>query len=119
LRYINRILIPMTANTIDLDEFLKIGPRLPDEDRLVLSGFLSQQAAVEKETGHQVNLVLTAQLPTKEKLPVIFDITVASLATVEPTDWSNILRLIRLLRLLKNRLFANTLTAKCIELFQS
>jgi uncharacterized protein (TIGR04255 family) len=119
LRYINRILVPMTANTVDLDEFLKIGPRLPDEERLMLSGFLSQQAAIEKETDHQLNLVLTAQPPVNEKLPVILDITVASATIAEPTDWPNILRVIGSLRNLKNRVFLNTLTPKCIELFQS
>lgn len=119
LRYINRILIPLTANSVNLDDFLKIGPRLPDEDGLVLSGFLSQQAAVEKDTGHQVNLVLTAQLPENEKLPVILDITVASPAAAEPANWSNILSIIGSLRSLKNRIFVNTLTSKCIELFQS
>jgi uncharacterized protein (TIGR04255 family) len=98
LRYINRILVPMTANTVDLDEFLKIGPRLPDEDRLTLSGFLSQQAAIEKDTGHHLNLVLTAQPPVNEKLPVILDITVASAATAEPANWSNILRITGSLR---------------------
>jgi uncharacterized protein (TIGR04255 family) len=119
LRYINRILLPMTANTVDLDEFLKIGPRLPDEERLRLSGFLSQQAAIEKDTGHQVNLVLTAQPPVNETLPIILDITVASAVIVEPADWSSILRLVGSLRSLKNRIFVNTLTPKCIELFQS
>jgi uncharacterized protein (TIGR04255 family) len=119
LRYINRILVPMTGTTVDLDEFLKIGPRLPEEDRLVLSGFLNQQVAVEKDTGHQVNLVLTAQPPESEKLPVILDITVAGTTTAEPADWANILPLIGSLRSLKNRIFLNTLAPKCIELFQS
>jgi uncharacterized protein (TIGR04255 family) len=119
LRYINRILVPMMAGAVDLDEFLKIGPRLPDEDRLTLSGFLNQQAAVEKDTGHQLNLVLTAQPPESEKLPVILDITVAGTTTVEPADWANILPLIDSLRSLKNRIFLNTLMPKCIELFQS
>jgi hypothetical protein len=64
-------------------------------------------------------LVLTAQPPVNEKLPVILDITVASAATAEPADWSNILRITGSLRTLKNRIFANTLTPKCIELFQS
>jgi uncharacterized protein (TIGR04255 family) len=118
LRYINRILLPMTAGTVDLDDFLKIGPRLPDEDRLILSGFLNQQAAVEKDTGHQVNLVLTTQPPEREKLPVILDITVASTTTAKPADWASILPLIGSLRSLKNRIFLNTLTPKCIELFQ-
>ena len=119
LRYINRILMPMTTGTVDLDEFLKIGPRLPDEDRLLLSGFLNQQAAIEKDTGHQVNLVLTAQPPESEKLPIIIDITAAGTTTAEPADWANILPLIGSLRSLKNRIFLNILTPKCIELFQS
>ncbi len=55
LRYINRILLPMAEKKVDLDEFLTIGPRQPDEH-----AFLSQQASVEKDTGHQVNLVLTS-----------------------------------------------------------
>jgi uncharacterized protein (TIGR04255 family) len=118
LRYINRILVPMTANSVDLDEFLEIGPRLPDQERLTLSGFFNQQTAVEKDTGHQVNLVLTAQSPIEEKLPVILDITVINSSSVDPTDWSKILQVIGSLRDLKNRIFFNTLTAKCIALFQ-
>lgn len=119
LRYINRILLPMTTHTVDLDEFLKIGPRLPNEEKLVLSGFLIQQAAIEKDTGHQVNLVLTAQAPVIETLPVILDITVASVVNAEPNDWSTMMPTIGALRSLKNRIFQNTLSDKCIELFQS
>src|SRR5262245_27716145 len=119
LRYINRILLPITASTVDLDEFLKIGPRLPDEDRLKLTGFLIQQAAIEKGTEHQVNLVLTGEAPANEKLPIILDITVASPAIAEPDDWSRMRLSIDSLRSLKNRVFLNMLTGKCIELFQS
>lgn len=119
LRYINRILLPMTSNTLNLDEFLKIGPRLPDEDNLKLTGFLIQQAAIEDNTKHNVNLVLTDQAPANEKLPVILDITVTSPAIVEPTDWPTMRRSIESLRNLKNRVFSNMLTPKCIELFQS
>jgi uncharacterized protein (TIGR04255 family) len=118
LRYINRILLPTTANTVDLDEYLKIGPRLPDEDRLNLTGFLIQQAAVEKDTEHQINLVLTGQAPANDKLPVILDITVTSRAIAEPSDWSSIRLSIESLRSLKNHVFLNMLTSKCIELFQ-
>jgi len=119
LRYINRILVPMTAPAIDLDEYLKIGPRLPDEANLAVSAFLIQQTAVEKDTGHQVNLVLTCQAPANEKLPVILDITVASNVNTEPGDWPTVKETIAALRILKNRVFQNTLSDKCIELFQS
>jgi uncharacterized protein (TIGR04255 family) len=118
LRYINRILVPMTAPAIELDDYLKIGPQLPDE-ALMLSAFLVQQAAVEKDTGHQVNLVLTCQAPAHEKLPIILDITVASNVNAEPSDWPTVIATIAALRILKNRVFRNTLSDKCIELFQS
>src|ERR1700692_2170040 len=61
LRYINRIRLPLTAGAVDLDEYLKTAQRLPDEDGMTLTGFLSQQAAIEIATGHQLNIVLTAE----------------------------------------------------------
>jgi uncharacterized protein (TIGR04255 family) len=118
LRYINRILLPIASGKVDLDEFLKIGPRLPSEDALTLSSFLIQQAASENDTGHQVSLVLAAQEPGNERLPIILDVTVASLAVGESGAWAEIVPLIRSLRNLKNRIFIDTLTPRCIELFQ-
>ena len=119
LRYINRIHLPIAATGLDLDEFLKIGPRLPDEQRLLLHGFLIQQFATERDTNLQTNLVLTTELPINEKLPVILDITVASPEVIsEPADWSKMFPIIARLRDLKNRLFQNSLTSRCIELFQ-
>jgi uncharacterized protein (TIGR04255 family) len=119
LRYINRIVLPMTAKGIDLDEYLKIGPRLPDEDGLFLSGFLIHQAAREKATGHEVNLVLTAQLPAADKLPIIVDVTVAAVQPMQDSlDWAQIAPVIASLRILKNHIFFNTLTDKCTQLFQ-
>jgi uncharacterized protein (TIGR04255 family) len=119
LRYINRILVPMTTSSIDLDEYLKLGPQLPDEENLTLSAFLIQQAAIEKDTGHRVNLVLTTQAPVPEKLPIILDITVASMVNAEPGDWPTVTAAVAALRALKNRVFRNMLTDKCISLFQS
>lgn len=120
LRYINRILVPMTATTVDLDEFLTISPRLPHEEKLVASGFLIQQAAIEEDTGLQVYLVLTGpgQAPVNGYMPVILDIAVAGTANAEPADWPAMQRLIASLRRLKNRVFLDSLTPKCIALFQ-
>jgi len=84
-----------------------------------LSGFLSQVTAIEQDTMHQLNIVTTAQPQVNEKLPVILDITVAGLVTTEGTGWTVIMPMITSLRSLKNRTFANTLTCKCIQLFQS
>jgi hypothetical protein len=51
-------------------------------------------------------------------LPLIFDITVESKKTGEVENWSWISGQIQALRVLKNRVFKNTLTEKCLNLFQ-
>jgi len=118
LRYINRILLPTVAGLVQLDDYLKIGPRLPDEEKLTLVGFLNQQALAEADTGNQANIVLTAQPEESDRLPIILDIRVVSAGTAEPADWPWILAKIRSLRALKNRIFRSTLTERCVNLFQ-
>ena len=63
LRYINRILIPMVGGEVDLEEYLRVAPLIPKGAGLELVGFLSQQLAVETDTGNQVNIVLSPQAP--------------------------------------------------------
>ncbi len=119
LRYINRILLPVSGDKLDLEEFLKIAPRVPDVDRLTLASFLIQQVALDSDTGHQVNLVLAPQSREADKLPIVLDIAAASQNPIPPADWPAIRSIIQSLRNLKNRIFVNTLTGKCIQLFQS
>lgn len=118
LRYINRILLPMPNNVVKLEEYLKVGPRLPDEEKLTFTGFLNQHTAVEAETGNQVNIVLTAQPPEDKILPLIFDNTAASTVVGQVENWTWLLTQIQALRGLKNRVFRNTLTERCLNLFQ-
>lgn len=117
LRYINRILLPLTEGRVDLEQYLKINLR-PANDDLRLAGFLNQYTAVESGTGHEVNVVVTSQPPEKDRLPVIFDNCVACTAKADPQDWSHILAKIQSLRGLKNRVFKNTLTDVCLNLFR-
>lgn len=117
LRYINRILLPLSNGQVDLDQYLRMNFSPPD-DKLMMTGFLNQYAAVEKDTQHEVNVVVTSQPPEKDHLPIIFDNCVASAAKAQPHDWMWILTKIQLLRDLKNRVFKNTLTEKCLNLFQ-
>lgn len=118
LRYINRILLPMPESRVELEDYLKVGPRLPDEGRLTFTGFLNQHTAVEADTGNQVTIVLTTQPPADKMLPLIFDITVASAGTAEVENWTWLLAQIQALRALKNSVFRNTLTDQCLNLFQ-
>ena len=119
LRYINRILLPLTKNEpVELGDYLKIGPRLPDEKRFTLVGFLDQQTAVEVATGNRVNIILTGQPMENDKAPIIFDITAESIVKAEPENWDLLLAQIMSLRALKNHIFKNTLTEQCLNLFQ-
>ena len=118
LRYINRILLPLTAGRVDIDDYLKLGPRLPDEDKLTFAGFLNQHSAVEAGTGNRVNFVLATQPQEGDNLPIIFDIETLKSVDGEPSDWSLLCSKIQSLRELKNLVFEKTLTDKCLKLFQ-
>jgi len=118
LRYINRIMLPMPNNEVKLEDYLKVGPRLPDEQNLTFTGFLNQHTAVESDTGNQVTIVLTTQPSEAKFLPLIFDITAASAKAGEVENWTWLLGQIQALRALKNRVFRNTLTEQCLKLFQ-
>ena len=118
LRYINRILLPMVEGKFKLNDYLKFGPRLPDEDRLTFSGFLHQHSAIEANTGNQVNIVLTAQPQEHDGVPVILDIEAFKMENIEPNDWISLQSNIQSLRQLKNLVFKNSLTDKCLNLFQ-
>lgn len=121
LRYINRMLLPFSAGRIELNDYLRIGPHLPGEEKdenLEIISFLHQYVAIEKDTGHRADIVLTAQNPLKEGLPVILDNSATATETYEPTDWAPIQAKILLLRDLEDRLFREAVTEKCLTLFQ-
>lgn len=118
LRYINRILLPHAAGKVELDDFFKVGPRLPDEKNLHFASFFNQQTVVDINTGNQADSVLASQPRQGETIPIIFDNGVLTTETGEPENWDWILAKIQSLRNLKNRIFRNTLTERCLSLFQ-
>ncbi|MCL1861503.1 MAG: TIGR04255 family protein [Proteobacteria bacterium] len=119
LRYINRLKLPLDKSKIELNEYLKVGPRLPDEDSQSLFGFLNQHQMFEKETGHLITTVLMAEEVKDDKLlPVIFDNMVAAPVDTDPADWPKIEATIQSLRDLKNKVFSGTLTEKCLHLYR-
>jgi uncharacterized protein (TIGR04255 family) len=117
LRYINRILVPLRNGQVDLRRYFKGSSRSAD-GKLLMTSFLNQYAAVEKDTGNEVNVVVTSQPPENDRLPIIFDNGAACAAKLPPEEWNSIIAKIRSLRDLKNRVFKNTLTKKCLNLFQ-
>ncbi len=119
LRYINRIHLPLTEGGVEIDEYLKVAPALVDEVRLTFVGFFSQQSVFESATGNQANIVMATQPASDKELPIIFDIEATKIITSDPADWLAISGKIQSLRELKNLVFRNSLTKKCLNLFQS
>lgn len=117
LRYINRICIPF-SDSLELNDYLKIGPHLPDEEGFTFTGFLNQHNAIETVTGNQVNIVLTSQKTEDNTLPIILDITAARVESLDPRQWDSVFSTIQSLRKLKNQVFFGTLTEQCLALFQ-
>lgn len=115
LKYINRLLLPLIGGRVPLGEYFKVCPTLPDGAGLDFTGFFHQHSAVERETGHTAEIVLLGQPPENEHFPVIFDITVTAPQTTEPENWSWILGKIQRLRRLKQSIFENSLTEKCLK----
>ncbi len=118
LRYINRIVFPLEDGKVDLGQYFKASPQLPDDGNLTLTGFLNQLSAVENGTGNQANIVLTALPLESDNLPLILDIGVMHCEDKEADNWDWIAERIQSLRNLKNRIFKGTLTDVCLSLFQ-
>jgi uncharacterized protein (TIGR04255 family) len=118
LRSINRILLPLGTQPIQLEQYFRIEPRLQIDDKLTCVSFLNHQIAVEAGTNHLVTTVLAGQPPEGNHAPILFDNYVAAVEPGQPEDWPWILAKILALRALKNRVFRNTLTEKCLNLFQ-
>lgn len=118
LRYINRILLPVTDNVAQLEDYFRLGPRPADEDDLKFVSFLTQYVAVDSATGHHVTTLLTTQRSEEDGIPVIFDNGASASLSADPEDWNRLGETLGALRALKNRVFRNTLRDKCLSLFQ-
>lgn len=118
IRMINRIMLPMDGGKLNFGDFLTVTPRLPDTGSpLGFLGFLDQQMALDSETGNRANIIKTTELPQGGQLPLILDIDVFHTSETPPADWPAIRDRLDSLRSLKNRIFRNTLTPQCLNLF--
>ena len=119
LRYINRLMLPLRVDgSLELSEYLTTGPKLADEARFRLGGFLHQHQIVDSVTGFSATILQTLQPIEEHLLPVIFDIEVQRVeARLEP-DAGELWTTIQDLRILKNRIFTLSLTPQCLSLFQ-
>ncbi len=118
IRMINRILLPLDGGKLNFSDYLTVFSRLPETGSpLGFLGFLEQQMALDNHSGNQVNIVKTTELPQGDKLPLILDIDVFYPCEISPNEWKTVRDRLDSLRSLKNRIFRNTLTPQCLNLF--
>ena len=118
LRYINRLLLPMPGGTLDLDAYLTIAPRVPDETRFHIGPFVVQAELGETGSNCAAHFVLASQPPEDGYFPVLLDITTQLTAPLAPNDDAGILERLLRLRHLKNRIFHQSLTDTCRALYR-
>ncbi len=122
LRTINRIKLPLEdGGGVKLDDYLNTGPRLPKPEGRVLQfgNFLNQHQIIDTTTGHHVNIVLATQEVKDGKLTLLLDTDAFSFNVDNVGKWEEIELIIQSLRDLKNDLFKNILTDKCLNLFSN
>ena len=117
LRTINQIVLPLENGSLRLEDYLKTGPRLPDGCGLTSIGFLNQHLALEPKTENRADIVIASQKADEESLTLILDINAFHPYQEASPPWETISERIASLRDLKNSVFLNTLTEKCLKLF--
>jgi len=117
LRYINRILIPLDGGTVNLAEYLKVSPNLPDGTGLQFAGFFHQHQAGDPATGIMANIILANQPNEGSFASLLLDIEVFKPERFAPAPLAEWLPQIHALRKMKNHIFEHSLTKKCLSLF--
>lgn len=109
MRFINRIEIALDDGQVDLDQYLTVGPRAPDEDAFGFAGFSSRSVMFEKATGVQVILSLASRPSTVDAIAIIMDIEAAIQCDCDPLDVDAIFERLEIVRLTKNLAFRKSL----------
>lgn len=117
MRFINRIEVPLEDGQVDLDQYLRIGPRAPDDDAFGFTGFSSRSAMFEKATGVQVVVSLASRPSGGDSLALILDIEAAADCACDPRDLNTISERLEMIRKTKNLAFRKSLEDKCHALF--
>lgn len=118
LRYINRIELPLGEGELNLDRYLHLGPRVPDDARYAFTRFMRNEELIDKETQYRMVVTLASEPQQEPCLPVILDITGIGAPEGDSLSWGAVETVIQSLREMKNNIFYKTLTKDCLELFK-
>ena len=112
LRYINHIVLNQAE--IDFDEYLRMGPQIPEELPQTINGFLSRVTIVDESEQIAANVVQVFEpKPSIQPTPIILDIDAFKNVDISPDDLT-LWEIFAGLRAFKNKIFFNFITEKTI-----
>lgn len=118
IRYINRIDIPAADNKIELEDYFKIYPHVPNTKFPDVNRFVVQTvAAIDDEKMLTLNMGTANEAPLLKHTSIIFDLDVAQSRNL-PLNDTKLYRLLEDIRNKKNSFFEDLLTPKCKRLFK-
>jgi uncharacterized protein (TIGR04255 family) len=117
-RYINEIMIPLMENaTIEYDEFVENGPKLPRQMGESLENYFSRLTIPIPDIDAHAIVILSLDAFRGNEAPIVLDIDVFKERTEELTEnmvWEYLDRL----REVKNKIFFGSITEKTIGLLR-
>ncbi len=115
-RYINHIRIP--GQSVDFDDYLTAGPKVPSELPQTIGGFLIRIVLLNPETGVAANVIQALERAADPRFTtVILDIDAYRVKEWKPDD-ATMVKTFALLREFKNRIFFNHITEHTARLFE-
>ena len=117
VRYINSLNVPFESGVVNFEDYLRNAPQMPEGFGDKLDHFLARLVLTlddPPDTTAVINQTIGSERETH--LPLILDIDVFTIFQDALTDQQAIWSTLGKLRLLKNRIFFNTMTEKALEL---
>jgi uncharacterized protein (TIGR04255 family) len=117
-RFINRLEFP-TKGEIDLDDFLRAGPRIPEGLSQNIGEFLTRILVNDPKTDASIVVIqaLEAFNPKNNTLPILLDIDVFKIVEFDPAGHDH-WKLLEEFRHLKNMAFFSSITDKTLGLLK-
>jgi uncharacterized protein (TIGR04255 family) len=115
VRYVNAIEVPLAGG--DFDEYLTAGPRIPNDLPQQLTSFLLRVVIPFTDVNAHAIITQALEPPTETSFPAILDIDAIGQCSLNGAD-SEVWNRLEQLRIIKNRIFFASVTAKALEVYR-
>lgn len=116
VRYVNVMEFPLPVG--DLKEYLVSPPEVPERLPQGISSYLMRVVLHDADSGAQAIVTQAMEALSSDKVPVILDIDVFAERQISAFAQDDLWRELEKLRVLKNRIFFESITEKTASLFE-